>query len=345
MPIFERAGAKIHDEVSGDGTAIVFAHDFPCDGGMFAHQVAALQHRWRVINVDLRGHGRSGPAPTPVTFYDFADDVIANLDAGRVDRAVWAGLWMGGFTALRAGADAARACVRARALVLMDTDAGAETPGNRVQSVVMRGAVRAFGIAPVRSRPMTIMFGPTARVAQPALCDAYRRRFLSLDARSMLSVARAVSARDALLPRLGQIGCPTLVIVGEEDMALPVALSRRLAAGVRGAEVVLVPRAVHLPAVEAPALVKQRPSSASSARSHRRLSRPRRPRPLAAPRDTFSAARVCAAVANGAALPARDPPLCFSASLPAGFDHGTRSIPGGGVTRSSRRPSLQTLID
>jgi len=88
MPMIERAGTKIDYEVSGHGPAIVFTHSFLCDGSMFAHQVAALQSRWHVINVDLRGHGRSGPALNPVSFYDFADDVIAILDAQGVDRAV-----------------------------------------------------------------------------------------------------------------------------------------------------------------------------------------------------------------------------------------------------------------
>ena len=58
MPMIERAGTKIHYEVSGYGPAIVLARSLLCDGSMFAHQVAALQSRWRVINVDPREHGR-----------------------------------------------------------------------------------------------------------------------------------------------------------------------------------------------------------------------------------------------------------------------------------------------
>ena len=161
---------------------------------------------------------------------------------------------MGGFTALRAVLTRPE---RVRALVLMDTDAGAETLGNRMQSVLMRGIVRTFGMSAVVSRMMTIMFGRTARAEQPALCAACRQRFSTTDMRSMLTVARALSARDDLLPKLGQISCPTLVIVGEEDMALPVELSRRLAAGIRGAESLVVPRVGHLSTVEAPGLLTQ----------------------------------------------------------------------------------------
>ena len=102
---------------------------------------------------------------------------------------------------------------------------------------------------------MAIMFGRTTRREQPGLCEAYRQRFMAVGVPSILTVSRAISARDDLVPRLGEINCPTLVVVGEEDAALPVALSRRLAAGIRGAELVVVPRAGHLSALEAPEAV------------------------------------------------------------------------------------------
>jgi pimeloyl-ACP methyl ester carboxylesterase len=46
---------------------------------MFRAQVAALQTRFRVINVDLRGHGESGDSTQPFTLYDLVDDVLAVL--------------------------------------------------------------------------------------------------------------------------------------------------------------------------------------------------------------------------------------------------------------------------
>jgi pimeloyl-ACP methyl ester carboxylesterase len=254
MPLLERAGTTIHYEASGQGPAIVFLHSFLCDGRMFAHQVAALRRRWRVINVDLRGHGRSGPALTPVTFYDFAEDVIAVLDAEGIEEAVWAGLSMGGFTALRAALTRPQ---RVAALVLMDTDAGAEPFAHRVRYALMRGMVRIFGPAAVASQMMAMMFGRSARAEQPALCEDFRQRFLAADTRSTLTVARALAARDDLLARLGEIDCRVLVIVGEEDMALPVPLSQRMADGIRGAELKVLPRVGHLSTVEAPATLTQ----------------------------------------------------------------------------------------
>ncbi len=254
MPILQRDGTALHYTVSGKGPFIVFAHSYLCDGSLFAHQVASLQRRWRVINVDLRGHGLSGPALTPVTFEDFADDLVAVLNAEGVDRAVWAGLSMGGFTALRA---ALKHPQRVAALVLMDTDAGSAPWWQRLQYALLRGTVRAFGVGAVMPRMVALMFGRTTQREQPALCQSYRQRFMQCHVPSILNIGRSLGARDDLLPQLHRIDCPTLVLVGEEDLALPPAKSRALATGIRGAELVVVPRVGHLSTIEAPAVLTQ----------------------------------------------------------------------------------------
>lgn len=249
MPTLQRPGCTLHYEVSGQGPAIVFTHSYLCDGRMFAHQVAALQRHWRVINIDLRGHGRSSAALDPVDFEQFADDVLAVLDAERISSAVWAGLSMGGFTALRA---ALKAPQRVSALVLMDTCARRDPLHKRMQHAVMRGLVRSFGPGAVAGEIVKLMFGATTRREQPALVQAWRDGFLQCHVPSALAVARALATRDDLRPRLAQIRCPTLVLVGAEDVALPPDLSRELAAGIAGAQLVEVPGAGHLSTMEAP---------------------------------------------------------------------------------------------
>lgn len=250
MPTLQRPGCTLHYETAGGGPAIVFTHSYLCDGRMFAHQVAALQRRWRVINVDLRGHGRSSAAVAPLDFDLFADDVMAVLDAEGVKSAVWAGLSMGGFTAMRA---ALKAPDRVAALVLMDTSARRDPWHKRMQHVLMRGLVRAFGPRAVAGEIETMMFGATTRREQPALVQAWREDFLQCHVPSALAVARALAHRDDLRARLPRIHCPTLVLVGSEDIALPSAQSRDIAALIPGAQFVEVPGVGHLSTVEAPA--------------------------------------------------------------------------------------------
>lgn len=252
MPTLPRPGCTLHYDVSGQGPAIVFTHSYLCDGRMFAHQVAALQRRWRVINVDLRGHGRSSAAVEPLDFDLFADDVLAVLDAEGVKSAVWAGLSMGGFTSMRA---ALKAPQRVSALVLMDTSARRDPWHKRIQHRLMRALVRSFGPKAVAGEIVKMMFCATTRREQPALVQSWRQDFLQCHVPSALAVAGALATRDDLRARLAQIRCPTLVLVGAEDRALPPDHSRELAAGIPGARLVEVPRAGHLSTIEAPAML------------------------------------------------------------------------------------------
>jgi pimeloyl-ACP methyl ester carboxylesterase len=71
----------------------------------------------------------------------------------------------------------------------------------------------------------------------------------------VLNVLAAVDGRADLLPSLGRIAVPALVVVGAEDRALPPARSRRLAAALPSARLVEVPGAGHLSVLEAPAAV------------------------------------------------------------------------------------------
>ncbi len=252
MVTLVRAGTQIFYEASGAGPVVVFIHSFLCDGALFKHQVDALQQTHRVLNVDIRGHGRSGESESPFTLYDLVDDVIAVLDAEGVSSAIWVGLSIGGFIALRA---ALTKPDRVRALVLIDTEAGPQSTGKKLQDVALQFGLKTLGPRFIVPGIVTVLFGKTTQKTQPALVDEYRQRFVAMRVKSICTCIDAVMRRDDLLGRLGEIRCPTLVIVGDEDLPLPIQKSQRIADGIGGAELVVVPRAGHLSAVEQPQAV------------------------------------------------------------------------------------------
>jgi len=252
MATATRDGITLHYEVSGSGPAIVLTHSFLCDGSLFTHQVAALERTHRVINVDLRGHGRSGPSESPYTIYDLMDDTAAVLDAEGVASAVWMGLSIGGFLSLRAALTRPE---RVRALVLIDTDAGAETAWKKLKYTVLKWGLRTVGPRFVEPAVTPIMLGRTTLRSRSELRAAYCRQFLNLRVKSICPGIDAILGRDDLVSRLSEIRVPTLVIVGEEDKALPPWKSRRIANSIPGAELVVIPKAGHLSAIENPAPV------------------------------------------------------------------------------------------
>src|SRR5262249_28165665 len=72
----------------------------------------------------------------------------------------------------------------------------------------------------------------------------------------MFNQSRAISAFDSS-GRLSAIRCPTLVLVGREDILIPVSFSEELARGIPGARLVVLEKTGHGPLVETPAAVAQ----------------------------------------------------------------------------------------
>lgn len=249
MATATRNGITLHYETSGSGLPIVLTHSFLCDGSLFTHQVAVLEQTHRIINIDLRGHGQSGPSESPFTIYDLVDDVVAVLDAEGVALAVWMGLSIGGFLSLRAALTRPE---RVRALVLIDTDAGAETAWKKLKYTAMKWWLQTLGPRLPVSAAMPIMFGRTTLRSRPELHADYYQRFMNVRVNSICCGIDAITERDDVVGRLNEIRVPTLVVVGEEDKPLPPWKSRRIANAIPGAELVVIPRAGHLSAIENP---------------------------------------------------------------------------------------------
>lgn len=247
MPSHTRDGVRIEFEVVGEGPAIVLIHGFLVSGDMWRGQVPRLAETHRVIIVDLRGHGRSSSAATPVDLYDLTDDVIGVLDSLGIRRAVWAGLSIGGMIALRA---ALTAPDRVAGLILLDTDAGAESPLRSVKYMLMALGSRVLGVRPFLPAVARLMFGRTTRRRNPRLVREWKRRFREVDFPSRLHYVKCLVRRDSVLDRLGGIGVPVLVMVGEEDASLPPKRSKEIADRIPGARLAIVPEAGHLAALE-----------------------------------------------------------------------------------------------
>ncbi len=81
---------------AGEGPALIFVHGLTFDHHMWAAQVAALQDRFRVITLDLRGHGETRWNAGEVTIGDLADDIAHLLDALGLENAAYCGLSIGG---------------------------------------------------------------------------------------------------------------------------------------------------------------------------------------------------------------------------------------------------------
>ncbi len=96
-------GVSIHYRVEGSGTpAIILIHCWMCDSSFWASTVPALASRYRVVTLDLPGHGASGSNRKAWSMAAFGRDVKTVADALRLDRVILVGHSMGGNVMLEA---------------------------------------------------------------------------------------------------------------------------------------------------------------------------------------------------------------------------------------------------
>jgi pimeloyl-ACP methyl ester carboxylesterase len=235
--------------VDGEGPPLVLVHGVGLDHTMWDRVLDSLSAFRRVVRYDLLGHGQTPDPPGPRTLEDFVVQLLAVLDAYRLDRADIAGLSLGGMVALAA---AVRHPGRFDRLALLNTVF--ERSPEQVSSAVRRMAIaESEGMAAVADLAVDRWFSPQWQVEHPAQVDQVRRRLADTDPVGYLKAYRVFIAGDPLMPEgAAAVTAATLAMTGELDSGSTPAMSRALAAAVTGGQVRILAGLHHLPPVEAP---------------------------------------------------------------------------------------------
>jgi 3-oxoadipate enol-lactonase len=227
----------LHHVVDGpaDAPVLVLAGSLGSTTQMWRPQVPALAARFRVVRVDLRGHGGSPRAEGPYAMSELADDVLALLDRLDLPTVRWCGLSLGAMVGMHLASEAPERIDR---LALCCTSA--HFPDNtvwhdRIAAVAEQGTA---GIAPA---VVGRWFTPGWAAQHPdAVAEAEAMVAGTSDA-GYSGCCAAIAAWDHR-DRLPAITAPTLVVAGEHDQATPVEPhATTIAAGVPGARLEVVP--------------------------------------------------------------------------------------------------------
>ncbi len=247
MPRVYVNGTELHYRDTGSGKDVVLLlHAFPLHSGMWSRQIAALEKKHRVIAPDYRGLGKSG-VPTEASAMELlAQDVRALLQHVRVERAAVAGLSMGGYLALELFRQWPALF---RGLALCDTRAGADTDEGKATREKFAQTAIEKGLLWVADEMTPKLLRPQP---DPAVVKEVRALIADGTPAGAAAAQRGMAKRPDSTPTLAAIACPTLVIVGEEDSLTPPAESEKMAAAVKGAKLVRIPRAGHLSNIENP---------------------------------------------------------------------------------------------
>jgi pimeloyl-ACP methyl ester carboxylesterase len=255
MPTRVINGARIHYEDSGSGPeTIVFSHGLLMSGEMFSEQVKALSDRYRCVSYDHRGQARSEVTASGYDMDTLAADAAALIRELGAAPCHFAGLSMGGFIGMRLAIHHPELL---KSLILMDTSADPEPEQNKGPYRRLAFIGRWFGFRPVIKPLMRIMFGRTFLndPAAEALRKHWKSHLMGLDKVGTSRAAHGVIDRDGVYEQLGRIETPTLVLVGDEDVATVPAKAERLQQAITGSQLVIIPGAGHSSSIEQPALV------------------------------------------------------------------------------------------
>lgn len=236
------------------GETIVFSHGLLWNTGLFRHQVAALRTRYRCIAYDHRGQGRSADSPLRAIDMDLlTDDAIALVVQTGAAPVHFCGLSMGGFVAMRL---ARRRPDLLRSLILMATTADPERPENVGRYRRLNLAARWLGHRLVVDRVMPILFSRSF-LDDPERADerADVRAMMIRNRRSVWRAVNGVIGRDGYQHELPRIDTPTMIVVGDDDVATPPELAERMRAAIPGAVLAQIAGAGHSPTIERPDLV------------------------------------------------------------------------------------------
>lgn len=255
MPTIRVNGANLYYEEQGSGPeTIVFAHGLLWSCRMFDEQVAALKDRYRCVAFDHRGQGQSEITPDGYDMDTLSEDAAALIEALNCAPCHFVGLSMGGFVGMRL---AARRPELLKSLILLETSADPEPAENISKYKLLGFVTRWLGPGLVVDRVMPVMFGQKFLTdpARAAERQMWRERLRSNRRVGITRALNGVLARKGIYDEIAKIRVPTLIIVGDQDVATVPAKSERMHARITGSRFVTIPGAGHTSSAEEPAAV------------------------------------------------------------------------------------------
>lgn len=247
MPLINCDGARVFWRTDGrpDAPALVLVNSLGSDTSLWDGILPALLRSYRVIRLDLPGHGASSLTGAKVTWTvpTLASHVLHVAEAAGAPRFSLVGVSVGGMIGLWLAANSNRV----QRLVVSNTSASVNAS---VWNERMRTA-REKGLQALVDGTMQRWFNAAYLSSDPTEVATIREHFLQVDQEGYLGCCTAIRDVD-LHAELPRITVPTLVIAGTHDGAMPPELGQAIANAVPAARYVELPVA-HIPHIEAPA--------------------------------------------------------------------------------------------
>ncbi|MFW5709185.1 MAG: alpha/beta fold hydrolase [Chloroflexota bacterium] len=255
MPKINVRGVDLYyEDTDTDGETMLFSHGLLMNLHMFDDQIAHFKSRFRCIAYDHRGQGRSQVTKRGYDMDTIYEDAVSLIQALDIAPVHFVGLSMGGFVGMRLGA---RRPDLVRSLVLMETSADSEPGENILRYNLLRFVARWLSLKLIVNGASKSLFGKTF-LGDPSKRDRlahWKKQIAQNDRVGASRAAAGVFTRQSVYEEIETITAPTLIIVGEEDVATVPAKAERIHGQINGSRMVRIPEAGHSASVEQPQAV------------------------------------------------------------------------------------------
>lgn len=246
-------GIIINYQIDGPEGAswIVFSNSLATSTAMWDEQAAALRSTFRVLRYDQRGHGGTEVPSGRYAFDTLLDDALGLLDALGIAKAHFAGLSMGGATALGL---AERHPDRLDRVIVCDSPCQS-TPQSSQQWEERIAVAQKQGIDALVEPTVGRWFPPETLAKNPPHIDKVRAMIRTTPVGGFIGCAAALANHD-YASAAATVQRPVLFMVGEKDGGTPVAM-RKLHEKVAGSRFVELSGAGHISNMDRPAEFNQ----------------------------------------------------------------------------------------
>src|SRR5690349_19524038 len=225
---------------------LVFSNSLATTVAMWDEQAAALKGTYRVLRYDQRGHGATDAPAGRYAFDTLISDAVALMDALGIERAHFAGLSMGGATALGL---AEQHSDRVDSIIVCDSGC-MSTPQSSQQWEDRIVVAQRDGMEALVEPTMARWFPPETLEADPPHLAKVRAMIRATPVNGFIGCAAALADHN-YNAKVGSVKCRTLFMVGEKDGTAPAAM-KDMQSRLPGSKYVELPGAGHISNMDRP---------------------------------------------------------------------------------------------
>ncbi|AYC33756.1 alpha/beta fold hydrolase [Pseudomonas cavernae] len=212
MSYFDYQGCQLHYEDYGRGAPVLLVHGLGSSTHDWEYQIPVLSRHYRVIVLDVRGHGRSAKPRERYSIAAFAEDVAALVEHLKLERVHLVGISMGGMIGFQVGVDFPQ-LLKSLTIINSGPEVKAKKPGDYLMIAQRWTLSRLLSLEQIGRGLGRLLF---PKPEQAELREKIERRWPRNDKRAYLASLDAIIGW-GVREHLARITCPTLVVTADHD--------------------------------------------------------------------------------------------------------------------------------